>query len=76
MVVKIVAALSEERCHKSMWATGEVQLFLNLDARCRFNFVHVAHCTRDLVGRGAGVDGSEESPLGIQSGFFLIQTLR
>ena len=76
MVVEIVAALSEERCHKSIWDRGDVPQFLNLDTRCRVNFVHVAHCMRDLVGRRADVDGSEDSPLGIQSGFSLIQTLR
>jgi len=76
MVVEFAAALSEEPCHKSMWGRGEVPFFLNLDIGCRVNFVPVARCTRDLVGRSSDVDGSEESPLGIQSGFSLIQTLR
>jgi hypothetical protein len=59
MVVEVVADLNEEACHKSMWDRGEVPLFLNLDTRCRVKFVPVARCMRDLVCRGANVDGSE-----------------
>lgn len=59
MVVEVVADLTEEPCHKVMWDRGEVPLFLNLDTRCRVNFVPVARCMRDLVGRGADMDGSE-----------------
>jgi hypothetical protein len=59
MVVEIVADLTEEPCHKSTRDRGEVPLFLNLDTRCRVNFVPVARCMRDLVGGGADVDGSE-----------------
>lgn len=59
VVVEVVADLTEEPCHKSIWDRGEVPLFLNLGIRCRVNFVPVARCIRDLAGRGACVDGSE-----------------
>jgi hypothetical protein len=60
VVAEVVADLTEELCYKSMVDKGEVPLFLNLDTRCRVNFVPVAHFMRDLIGHGADVDGSEK----------------
>jgi hypothetical protein len=59
IVVEVVVDLTKEVCHKSVWDRSGVTLYLSLDTRCRVDFVPVARCMRDLVGRGADVDGSE-----------------